>query len=80
MRNYQVVMKSGASIDITAKSMRDEPACDVIYFFSDENESQLACTVKREEMAGIVFHPRKAGVTTSQTSLASLDFVAAAWR
>lgn len=71
MRNYQVVMRSGASIDITAKSMRDDPECDVIYFFADENETHLACTVKREELAGLVYHPRKAGVTTSQTALVS---------
>jgi len=49
-------MRSGANMDITAKVMRDDPACDVIYFFHDESQNILVASVQRDELAGLIIH------------------------
>ena len=56
MRVYRVVMRSGANMDITAKSMRDDPELDVIYFFHDEGQNVLVASVQRDELAGLIIH------------------------
>ena len=56
MRVYRVVMRSGANMDITAKSIRDDPELDVIYFFHDEGQHVLVASVQREELAGLIIH------------------------
>ena len=58
MRLYRVVMKSGAHMDIMAKSMRDDPALDVIYFFHDEAQNVLAASIQRDELAGLILYAR----------------------
>ena len=54
MRLYRVVMRSGINVDVTAEQILDDPKYDVIYFYADEDRDMLACTVKREEMAGLI--------------------------
>ena len=56
MRLYRIVLRSGANMDIMAKSMRDDPALDVIYFFHDEIENVLAASVQRDQVAGLILY------------------------
>ena len=63
MRVYRVVTRGGANIDILAKSILDDPAYDVIYFFHDEFQQQLTATLKRAEVAGLIIHPEKPNAT-----------------
>jgi hypothetical protein len=56
MRVYRVVMRSGANMDITAKAMRDDPECDVIYFFHDETQNILVASVQRDDLAGLIIY------------------------
>ena len=58
MRLYRVVMRSGVNMDITAKSMRDDPESEVIYFYHDEAQNVFAACVQRNEVAGMIFHRR----------------------
>jgi hypothetical protein len=70
MRLFRVVLRSGATMDITAKAMRDEPeSSENIYFFHDLSENDLVATVKRDQIAGVVFHLPKSGVVTATTPL-----------
>jgi imidazoleglycerol phosphate synthase glutamine amidotransferase subunit HisH len=62
-------MRSGVNMDIIAKSMLDDPASDVIYFFHDEAQNELVASIKRGEFAGVIFHSRKSGVITATTPL-----------
>ena len=71
MRLFQVVLRSGVNMDITAKSMLDVPEQGVVYFYRHENGHELVATVKRNELAGIIFHPRKSSVMTATTPLPS---------
>jgi len=41
----------------------DDPSYDVIYFFRDEFQQQLAATLKRVEFAGLIIHPEKPNAT-----------------
>jgi hypothetical protein len=59
MRLIRVVMKSGANMDVAAMATLDDPAQENIYFFSDEEQRQLAATVYRPDVAGMIFTPRK---------------------
>ena len=60
MRLYRVVLRSGAKMDIMAKSMCDDPArSDSIDFFHDESGHTLAATVKRDQVVGLIFHLSK---------------------
>ena len=63
MRLYRVITRGGANIDILAKSILDDPAYDVIYFFHDEVHQQLAATLKRAEFAGLIIHPERLTAT-----------------
>ena len=45
-------------MDITAKTMRDDPELDVIYFFHDEAQNVLAASVQRSELAGLILFAR----------------------
>jgi hypothetical protein len=56
MRLYRIVLLSGATMDITAKSMRDDPALDVIYFFQDEAQNLLVASVQRDQVAGLILY------------------------
>jgi len=58
MRLYRIVLISGANMDILAKSMRDDPAYEVIYFFHDETQHALAASVQRSEVAGLILYPQ----------------------
>jgi hypothetical protein len=63
MRLYRIVTRAGANIDIQARSVLDDPSYDVIYFFRDEFQQQLAATLKRVEFAGLIIHPEKPNAT-----------------
>ncbi len=66
MRLYRVVMRSGLNLDIMAKVMLDDPTVsELIYFFHDEEQRQLAATVNREDVAGLIFPPQKFGHTSA---------------
>lgn len=60
MRLYEIVLRSGAKMDIFAKSMSDDPKqSDSIRFYHDEGGHSLAATVKRDQVAGLIFHLSK---------------------
>ena len=52
-------MRSGASVDVVAQVMVDDPAASEIYFYQDEGGHHLAATVRREEIAGLILGPQK---------------------
>jgi len=55
MRIYQVIMTSGAKIDVLAELVYDDPANhDVIYFYRDEGKNLLAASFIRAEVAGMI--------------------------
>jgi hypothetical protein len=63
MRVYQVIMRSGAKIEVQANFMQDEPDNhNVIYFYRDEARSLLAASFVRDEVAGLIIGS-DAGVT-----------------
>ncbi len=67
MRNYRVVLRSGASFDVLAQMVVDEPSVsDDVRFFHDEAGHQLAATVKREEIAGLIMGPQKSSAFTQR--------------
>ena len=45
-------------MDIMAKSMRDDPELDVVYFFHDEGQHVVAASVQRSELAGLILYAR----------------------
>jgi hypothetical protein len=60
-------MQSGQNMDIVAKAMLDDPATsEVVYFFHDETMHHLVATVKRSEIAGVIFGPQKSGTFTQR--------------
>jgi hypothetical protein len=64
MRLYRVVLRSGLNLDITAQAMLDDPnVSELIYFFADEEQRQLAATVNRTDVAGLILPPQKFGQT-----------------
>jgi imidazoleglycerol phosphate synthase glutamine amidotransferase subunit HisH len=58
-------MRSGANMEIVAKSMLDDPANDVVYFFHDEAQNSVAATVQRNQVAGLIFHAQKSSAIPS---------------
>ena len=57
MRQYEIVMRSGAKNEVTAEVIHDDPgADDKIYFYLDKSQKQLAAYFLRDEVAGN--HPR----------------------
>ena len=59
-------------MDFMAKTMLDEPKNDSIYFYQDEAQQHLIASIKRDQVAGIIFHPRKSGVMKATTPLPGL--------
>ena len=60
-------MQSGANMDIVANAMLDDPATsEVIYFFHDETMHHLVATVRRADVAGVIFGPQKSGTSTQR--------------
>jgi hypothetical protein len=60
-------MRSGASVEVMAKVIRDDPANESICFFQDEAEQHLVAAIKRDQVAGIILHQRKPGAMTAST-------------
>jgi imidazoleglycerol phosphate synthase glutamine amidotransferase subunit HisH len=52
-------------MEIVAKSMLDDPANDVVYFFHDEAQNSVAATVQRNQVAGLIFHAQKSSAIPS---------------
>jgi len=69
MRLHRVVLRSGMNADITAKVMLDDPASDAILFYQDEAQQHLIATIRRDQVAGIIFYPKKSGVSNATTPL-----------
>ena len=72
MRLHRVVLHSGVNVDVTAKVMFDDPASDSIFFYQDEALQHLVATIRREQVAGIIFYPKKSGVMNATTPLTRL--------
>lgn len=69
MRLYQIILRSGANMNVMAKAILDDPARDVICFFHDATQNDLMATVRRDQIAGIIFHLPKSGVVPATTPL-----------
>jgi hypothetical protein len=69
MRLYQVVLRSGANMDFMAKVMIDDPASEAVLFYQDESRQNLVATVWRDQVAGIIFHSQRSGVSVATTPL-----------
>jgi hypothetical protein len=55
MRVYEIVLRSGAKIDVTAESLHDDVNEDnKLYFYRDKTHKHLAAYFLRDEVAGIV--------------------------
>jgi hypothetical protein len=52
-------MRSGVHLDFVAKLMIDDPAASEVFFYRDEAGHDLAATVRREEIAGLILGPQK---------------------
>jgi len=62
MRLYRVVLRSGANMDVMAKVVVDDPAAsDSIAFYQDEALHHLVARVRRDQIAGLILYPQKAG-------------------
>jgi len=56
MRAYEIVLRSGAKIEVTAEVVHDVPAHDdKIYFYRDKGQKQLVAYFLRNEVVGIIF-------------------------
>jgi hypothetical protein len=62
-------MRSGASMDILAKVILDDPRHDSLYFYQDAAQQHLVATVKRNQIAGLILHQRKSGVFNATSPL-----------
>jgi hypothetical protein len=58
-------MRSGVNVDILAQVKVDEPGATEILFYQDEAGHHLAATVRRDEIAGLILGPQKAGAISS---------------
>ena len=67
MRLYQVVLRSGTSVNILAKAIVDDPAIsEDLLFFQDEARRHLAAVIKRNQVAGLILHLQKSSANPSQ--------------
>ena len=72
MRLHRVILRSGANADIEANVLFDDPASDSLFFYLDEAQQHLVATLNRDQVAGIIFHPKKSGVSNATTPLSRL--------
>jgi len=72
MQLLRVVLLSGANMDFMAKVMIDEETDDAVLFYQDESRQHLVATVWRDQVAGIIFYPKKSGVVLSNTPLSRM--------
>jgi hypothetical protein len=55
MRVYEIVMRSGAKVEVTAEVVQDDPSVDdKIYFYRDKSQKQLVAYFLREYVAGMI--------------------------
>ncbi len=65
MRVYEIVMRSGAKVEVTAEVVHDDPAVDdKIYFYRDKGLKQLVAYFIRDQVSGIILGPDNAAVVT----------------
>lgn len=58
MRVYEVVLRSGARVEILAEHMQESSPDDArVIFYSDKNQKKMIAYFQREDVAGIVFGP-----------------------
>ena len=69
MQLLRVVLLSGANMDFMAQVMIDEPDSDAVFFYHDESRQNLIATVWRDQVAGIIFHSQRSGVSVATTPL-----------
>jgi hypothetical protein len=63
MRTYDVVLRSGTKVEVTAEVLHEDPAIDnKIYFYRDKGLKQLVAFFVRDEVAGILLGPDTASV------------------
>ena len=60
-------------MDFMAKVMIDEQDSDAVFFYQDESRQNLIATVFRDQVAGIIFHPRNPASRMPQRRLAACD-------
>ncbi len=70
MRLHRVVLRSGTNADIMANVVFDDPVNDSIFFYQDEAQQHLVATIKRDQLAGIIFYPKMSGVMNATKPLA----------
>jgi len=58
MRVFEVVLRSGAKVDVTAESLHDDIAEDnKVYFYRDKTHKHLVAYFLRDEVAGVILGP-----------------------